>query len=653
MKFSWKNILPAACQRFAGAENGNVLIMTAAALIPLLGMIGSGIDISRAYMAQLRLQQACDAGALAGRRHMAAGQWSDDSNIEAQKMFHFNYPSTLYGSQRVSFSAQALSSADVQGSATAYLPTLVMHMWPFNKAGFNLAASCSAKLEIANTDVMLVLDVTGSMETASGTGTRMSALKESAMVFFDTIAAAAAKGDGRLRIGMVPYNSMANVGHILLAKNPSWISDYTLLSSRSPEVQFNWSTSNKALNPPESVTKITTIPGNTWEYLLVASGANSSARCTGNGARAAPADSRPTNASVPDANRTTYVLDKDDTRRYVESSGTTHRYYTHAYEWKDNMCWLKRRVVTVTHADAPNPTNTKSFRRYRYEDRLFDVSAVKTGSLLFADTENGDSTTGYEWKGCVMERHTESFSGSPPNNALDMQWKVMPTDAPSRWTMAFPNLTFPRNVASFGTKPSSVGVQTSTTNRDRFSQQAAWGDCPAKAVKLTTRTAADRASFKRDVDSLSSLGGTYHDAGMVWGFRLLSGQGLFKDENEKAPNEKPINRHLIFMTDGEVDQRMGILSYQGYEHLDQRVGGSIDTGDASLKTLHSNRFTNMCNAAKLENITIWVIAFDTKYDTILSGCATAGKLYVVKDPKQLSSAFQDIAGQISRLRLEE
>ncbi|MCC2601230.1 TadE/TadG family type IV pilus assembly protein [Sphingopyxis yananensis] len=653
MKYSWTKILPAACKRFARAENGNVLIMTAAALIPLLGMIGSGIDISRAYMAQLRLQQACDAGALAGRRHMAAGQWSPESETEANKMFHFNFPDGLYGSQRVSFSANALSSADVRGTATAYLPTLIMHMWPFSKAGFDLSTSCSAKLEIANTDVMLVLDVTGSMETASGKGTRMSALKESAMVFFDTISAAAAKGDGRLRIGMVPYNSMANVGHILLAKNPSWISDYTLLSSRSPAIQFNWSTANKALNPPTSVTNITNTTYGTWEYLLVASGANSSARCTGNNARAVPADSRPTNASVPDANRTTHVLDKDDTRRYVESSGATHRYYNHAYEWKDNMCWLKRRVVTVTHADAPNPTTTKTFRHYRYEDRLFDVSAVKTGSRLFADTENNDSTTGYEWGGCVMERHTTSFSGSAPSAALDMQLDVMPTDAPSRWTMAFPNLTFPRNISTFGTKPSSVGVQTSTTNRDRFSQQGAWGDCPTKAVKLTTRTATDRAAFKSDIDSLRSLGGTYHDSGMIWGLRLLSSKGLFKDENEKAPNQKPINRHLIFMTDGEVDQRMGILSYQGYEHLDQRVSGSIDTSDASLKTLHSNRFTQMCNMAKEENITIWVIAFDTKYDAILSGCATAGKLYVVKDPKELSSAFQDIAGQISRLRLEE
>lgn len=665
MKWNWTGRLSKACRNITRDQSGNVLMITAAAIIPLLGMIGSGIDISRAYMAQLRLQQACDAGALAGRRYMAAGQWSDASEKEADKMFQFNFPDNLYGSKNVNFTAEALSSADVAGNATAYLPTLIMHMWPFGKQGFNLSANCTAKLEIANTDVMLVLDVTGSMVTASGSGTRMSALKESAMVFFDTIAAAADKGDGRLRIGMVPYNSMANVGRILLAKDPSWISDYTLLSSRSPVFKYNWTettttrecnrwgncqnvTRTEDVAPPAGVTNASSTTQGSWEYLLTASGADTSAKCT---ARTAPADSRPGNASTPNANLTARIQDKDGKQLFVESSGTRHKYFNYAYEWQNGACWLKRRIVTRNHAEWTAPSS-RAFLQYRYEDRLFDVSAVKTGSSVSADIGSNESTGTYSWSGCVMERHTTPFTGNAPSDALDMQLEVKPTDAPSRWTMLFPNLVFPRDV-SLGSKPSSTGVRTSTTNRERFSDNPAWGDCPAKAVKLTTRKIADRAAFKTDIDALTPLGGTYHDAGMIWGLRLLSSKSLFKDENETAPNQKPINRHLIFMTDGEVDQRMSILSYQGYEHLDQRVSGSFDTSDTQLKTRHSNRFTQMCAMARSENITIWVIAFATKYDSILSDCATAGKLYVVKDPAELSGAFQDIAGQISRLRLSE
>ena len=48
----------------------NTIAIAAAALVPLVAMVGGGIDASRFYMAQSRLQAACDAGALAARRAM-------------------------------------------------------------------------------------------------------------------------------------------------------------------------------------------------------------------------------------------------------------------------------------------------------------------------------------------------------------------------------------------------------------------------------------------------------------------------------------------------------------------------------------------------------------------------------------------------------
>ena len=53
--------------------------------------------------------------------------------------------------------AAALSSDEL----AAVLPTALMFM--FGKDEFRLSVDCTAKLEISNVDVMLVLDVTGSM----------------------------------------------------------------------------------------------------------------------------------------------------------------------------------------------------------------------------------------------------------------------------------------------------------------------------------------------------------------------------------------------------------------------------------------------------------------------------------------------------------
>jgi Flp pilus assembly protein TadG len=71
---------------------GNTLAIMAAAMIPLIAMIGSGIDTTRAYMAQNRFRQACDAGALAGRKLLVGTTVSDAVRNEATKYFRFNFP---------------------------------------------------------------------------------------------------------------------------------------------------------------------------------------------------------------------------------------------------------------------------------------------------------------------------------------------------------------------------------------------------------------------------------------------------------------------------------------------------------------------------------------------------------------------------------
>src|SRR3546814_21130410 len=125
-------------------------MLTAAAVVPLIGIVGSAVDIGRAYMTQLRLQQACDAGVLAGRRSMAGGTYTDAAEAEANKMFNFNFPAGIYGSSGINFDSQPPSTGayDVTGTAHATLPTALMYI--FGKDPFALTANCTAKLEISN-----------------------------------------------------------------------------------------------------------------------------------------------------------------------------------------------------------------------------------------------------------------------------------------------------------------------------------------------------------------------------------------------------------------------------------------------------------------------------------------------------------------------
>ena len=56
--------------RLARNRAGNTMALMAASIAPLLALIGGGIDMSRGYLSQVRLQQACDSGVLAARKKL-------------------------------------------------------------------------------------------------------------------------------------------------------------------------------------------------------------------------------------------------------------------------------------------------------------------------------------------------------------------------------------------------------------------------------------------------------------------------------------------------------------------------------------------------------------------------------------------------------
>ena len=512
--------LAAGAKKLLRDQRGNTMILTAAACVPVVGIVGSGIDIGRAYMAQLRLQQACDAGALAARRYMGAGAYGGEAEAEAQKMFNFNFPQGLYGSQSVTFQAEPQGFSDVQGTATARLPALIMHI--FGYQNFNLSVNCSAKLEISNTDVMLVLDVTGSME-----GSRLRALKNAARVFLSTLLEAEV-GDGRIRVGVVPYSGAVNVGGILHDANPSWIANTV------------------------------TVPSREW-----------------------------------DASRS----------------------------------------------------------RYNLLNRTFDVTDISPGDELSFNTGYRGAQARFAWNGCVMERKTTSFNQNTtaPSDAYDMDINMVPTsNDDTKWRVFLSHYAYSR---------SGTGTSTTTSNNNSFGQNADdrdvdLGACPASVMKLTLMDDEGQEEFDDKIEELWAQGFTYHDSGMVWGARLISPTGLFAGENATAENKRPIARHIIFMTDGDMNTPRSNFSHQGQEQSVPRIGA---TSDNNAIARHNNRFVQICNRAKNQNIVVWVIGFggDIKKNDTLNDCATPGLAYQAGTDKELEAIFASIAGQISRLRLSQ
>src|SRR6187455_1126623 len=87
---------------------GNTLAIMAAALFPLLGLIGGGVDMSRGYLSQSRLQQACDAGVLAARKRLGTeaaitGSIPDEAAVIGQRFFNLNFGEGAYGTEDRTF----------------------------------------------------------------------------------------------------------------------------------------------------------------------------------------------------------------------------------------------------------------------------------------------------------------------------------------------------------------------------------------------------------------------------------------------------------------------------------------------------------------------------------------------------------------------
>jgi hypothetical protein len=481
-------------------------------------------------MTQLRLQQACDAGVLAGRRFMGGGTYGNDAKAEASKMFGFNYPEGLHGSEDVRFESTLAEGevSVVQGTAAARLPTSLMYIFGFGE--FDLSVACKAKMEIAHTDVVLVLDVTGSMKD------QIPELKDASNDFLDTMLKTT--GDGLLRLGVVPYSTTVNVGGVL---KPEWLSEQLTIPSRTVEV------------------KTETKPN-----------------CT-------------------------------------------------------------RNCTTTTY-------------NYTYENRTFTVGSPAVGANVTfpAISKTGTNRT-VKWGGCIIERQTVAFGkdSAAPEDALDMDINKVPDDEASRWKLFMPGAGYSRS----GTK-----TETSTTDKAVLT-----GTCPtAAAMKLTVIrkdgvvNATGKEAFETTIGSLAANGNTYHDVGMAWGARLISPNGLFADENGLV-NGRPRTRHIVYMTDGAMVTSLSGYTHQGQEQTIPRVTSKGTESDLTAR--HTNRFLQLCEKAKREGITIWVIAFGdaakpNASSPSLNQCSSSGTAYKAVEG-ELEATFRLIANQIARLRLSQ
>ena len=182
---------------------GNVAVIFALAILPLIGMVGASIDYSRASSMKTKFQDALDATALMLSKEASADS-STSLQTNATKYFKALFNQSAVSN--ISISASYTSgSSKIAVSGTGSMPTNFMKVLGYNNitiGGTSTTAWGSNRLRVA-----LVLDNTGSMAESG----KMTALKTATKSLLTQLQSAATT-NGDVYVSIVPFSKDVNVG---------------------------------------------------------------------------------------------------------------------------------------------------------------------------------------------------------------------------------------------------------------------------------------------------------------------------------------------------------------------------------------------------------------------------------------------------------
>jgi Mg-chelatase subunit ChlD len=201
-------------KRFATQSGGNVSLIFALALAPMLGAAGVAVDYSRSSSARAAILAAADAGALAGA---ATTGTEAERESAARDVFTANLTRTGYPHPTTVRYINIKDRGQNTGfrvEASSTVPTLFSHFVGMSSTQVGTAAQARSALE-ESIELVFVLDTTASME-----GDRIANLKIATNQMLDDMVARSPRPD-KLKVGIVPFAQYVNVG--LGNRNAPWI----------------------------------------------------------------------------------------------------------------------------------------------------------------------------------------------------------------------------------------------------------------------------------------------------------------------------------------------------------------------------------------------------------------------------------------------
>jgi len=629
---------------FAKSRRGNVAMIFALSIVPLMVAAGAGLDYARAMLVRQQMGEALDAAALAVGSTPNLNQ--STAQTLAQKYFDANYTvdKTVYGAPTVSIPAGGFNSTgSVQITATDTMPTVLMKLANID----NLTIATTSNVVWGQTKlwVALVLDNSGSMNQGDANGTKMDALK-SASAQLLTLLQNAASTPGDVKVGIVPFTRSVNFGKS------------TYLSS----AYIDWGEWDA---PPANIASIDSSvgPGSACPFTSGSQGF----RCTVGSANGSSSTSTiPSGGLIcPGADNGTVNTAHND------------RYY--------NGCWdsvpngAPTSTLTTTTVDTTPTILSQTCTQVDSNASSCDSGSSAPGSTT--TTSSSTTTSGYTGDSTTSSTTTSTSSGTPTdgqssckkkNGVKTCTWtRTTVTGTSTKTTITktgIPSYTHtwhPNAHSSWGgcvtDRQRSTGTPTAQTmttaglratpsidydtantqpssgtdDDTKFPAENPTSTCPAATI---TALNYDWTSLNSQITAMQPAGSTNQGIGVSLGWQMVTTGNPFNTPSLPANTA----RYIILLSDGLNTQNRW-WGDGSTENTTQ--DGYIDTHEKST-----------CDHAKADGVIIYTIFLDIGgthgNSAPLQYCASdSTKYFDLTSTSAVVTAFNQIGQQITNVRV--
>ena len=190
-------------RRFLRDRDGNVAMIFAVCLVPLLVGIGAAVDYSRLADARETMQHSLDATVLALSSE-APKITASALNTRAEQVFNVNFPAGAATGVTVAATNTKTNGAVISASASGSVHMTFMNL--IGVASKDISVTSKSAWSSKRLRVALALDNTGSME-----GAKITALKTATKNLINKLKAQSTT-TGDIYISIVPFNKDVNIG---------------------------------------------------------------------------------------------------------------------------------------------------------------------------------------------------------------------------------------------------------------------------------------------------------------------------------------------------------------------------------------------------------------------------------------------------------